>query len=492
MKFARHGIQVATVVVSCLHDSHRCFTTEPLLHLHGAIPTKVRPSVSKTEFVCQHCDFRYPKWAGQCSECGAWNSLTETTVARPKTRDLKRVEGKRAPVALNEISNRPISRLLTGLSEFDRVLGSGLVEGTVVLLGGEPGIGKSTLALQCAAMLSSEGLVLYISGEESLQQIGLRASRMGLAESPVRLLSETNLEAVLQSANDIRPTLLVIDSIQTLSAPEIESASGSISQIRSCAEQLVRFAKESDTVILMIGHVTKEGVLAGPKVLEHIVDTVLYFEGDPDSRFRLVRAFKNRYGPVNEIGVFAMTQSGLRGVDNPSAMFLSSGGVPSSGRAVLAVQEGSRPLLVEIQALVDESPLANPRRVCVGLDNGRIGMLLAVLHRHAGISLSDRDVYVNVAGGMRIGETASDVAVAMAIVSSFLDRPLPAGMVCFGEIGLAGEIRPVQRGMERLKEAHKLGFQVAVLPKDNWTRKPMPGMEIICASVVADLVAQFK
>lgn len=483
---------MAANFVSCLHDSYWHSTTRSVLALHRAVLTKVRASVSKTEFACQQCDSRYPKWAGQCSECGAWNSLTETTVTRSKNRVSKGVKSEGAPVVLNEITTQPVSRFLTGLGEFDRVLGSGLVEGTVVLLGGEPGIGKSTLALQCAAMLSTEGSALYVSGEESLQQIALRATRMGLAESTVRLFSETNLETVLQSASDIHPALLVIDSIQTLSAPGLESAPGSISQIRSCAEQLVRFAKEANTVVLLIGHVTKEGVLAGPKVLEHIVDTVLYFEGDPDSRFRLVRAFKNRNGPANEIGVFAMTQAGLRGVDNPSAMFLSSGGMPSNGRAVLAVQEGSRPLLVEIQALVDESSLVNPRRVCVGLDNGRIGMLLAVLHRHAGISLGNRDVYVNVAGGMRIAETASDVAVAMAIVSSFLDRPFPAGMVCFGEIGLGGEIRPVQRGVERLKEAHSLGFHIAIVPKGNWTKISIPGLEVICVDAVAELIGQFK
>ena len=455
-------------------------------------PDPVQSSSNKTEFVCQHCDFRYPKWAGQCSECGTWNSLSEISVKRSHNVLRKRTESVIQPVVLNEIVKQNVVRLETGLGEFDRVLGSGMVEGTVVLLGGEPGIGKSTLALQCASMLSTKRTVLYVSGEESLQQIALRAGRMGLSESPVRLLSDTNLETVLESATDVRPGFLVVDSIQTLSMPGLEAAPGSISQIRACAEQLVRFAKGSNTVVLLIGHVTKEGTLAGPKVLEHVVDAVLYFEGDPDSRFRLVRTFKNRYGPVNEIGIFAMTQSGLRGVSNPSAMFLSSSDMLSSGRAVLAMQEGSRPLLVEVQALVDESALSNPRRVFVGLDNGRIGMLLAVLSRHAGISLANRDLYVNVAGGLRIPETASDVAVAMAVVSSFIDVPFPAGMVCFGEIGLAGEVRPVQRGMERLKEAHKLGYQCAVIPRANWTKKAMSGMEVFCAETVADLVSQFK
>jgi len=452
----------------------------------------MQTSSKKTEYVCEHCDFRYPKWAGQCSECGVWNSLVQVSVAHSNKILRKRAEGVVEPVVLNEIVKQPVVRLGTGLGEFDRVLGSGLVEGTVVLLGGEPGIGKSTLALQCAAMVSAEKPVLYVSGEESLQQIALRASRMDLNELPVRLFCETNLETILEVANDMHPSFLVVDSIQTLSMPGLEAAPGSVSQIKMCSEYLVRFAKDSKAIVLVIGHVTKEGTLAGPKVLEHIVDTVLYFEGDPDSRFRVVRTFKNRYGPVNEIGIFAMTRSGLREVSNPSAMFLSSSDTSSSGRAVLAMQEGSRPLLVEVQALVDESALSNPRRGFVGLDSVRIGMLFAVLNRHAGIPLASRDVYVNVVGGLRITETASDVAVAMAAMSSFFDVPFPVGMVCFGEIGLAGEIRPVQRGMERLKEAHKLGYHRAVIPKANWTKQAMPGMEVICAENVVDLVAQFK
>ncbi len=393
-----------------------------------------------------------------------------------------------APIDLLSVQVAKVARMSTGSGEFDRVLGGGFVEGTVTLLGGEPGIGKSTLALQCADSLSVADSVLYTTGEESLQQLALRASRTKVESSNIKIMATSELETVLHSAELTGPKLVVIDSIQTLFSTEQESAPGSIGQVRACADRLVRFAKSTGTAILMIGHITKDGVLAGPKLLEHIVDTVLYFEGDADSRLRLVRAFKNRFGAVNEVGVFVMTDSGLRGVENPSSMLLSSDNTNKSGSVVLAAQEGTRPLLVELQALVDNTVLAAPRRLSIGLDVGRINMLLAVLSRHAGVALGNRDVYVNVAGGIKLSETASDVAIALAVLSSHFDNPLSAGTVCFGEIGLSGEIRPVQRGQERLKEAKKLGFKQAIIPHANQPTHGSGNLEIVPIKSIGELL----
>lgn len=380
--------------------------------------------------------------------------------------------------SLAEIEARELPRQPTGIAEFDRVLGGGLVTGAVVLIGGDPGIGKSTLVLQALVSLSHVVKVLYVTGEESAEQVALRARRLELATGDVDLLAEIRLEAILAALSEQRPSVAVIDSIQTLYSSELSAAPGSVSQVRECAAQLTRMAKQTGITIVLIGHVTKDGTLAGPRVLEHIVDTVLYFEGDTHSSFRLVRAFKNRFGAVNELGVFAMTDRGLRGVSNPSALFLSQHEQDVAGSCVMATQEGTRPLLVEIQALVDTAHVPNPRRLSVGLEGTRLAMLLAVLHRHAGVVTFDQDVFVNAVGGVKITEPAADLAVLLAIMSSLRDRPLPKGLVVFGEVGLAGEIRPAPRGQERLKEAAKLGFSVALIPKANAPRQAIEGLEI--------------
>jgi len=380
---------------------------------------------------------------------------------------------------LETIAPEKVTRLATGMTELDRVLGGGLVVGSVVLIGGDPGIGKSTLLVQALAHLSTRARVLYVSGEESADQIALRAQRLGLATDGVRILTETNVEAVVAAAGQERPQVMVIDSIQTMFTDMLQSAPGSVAQVRESAAQLVRHAKRSDTGLFLVGHVTKEGTLAGPRVLEHMVDTVLYFEGDTGSSFRIIRAMKNRFGPVNEIGVFAMTETGLRQVGNPSAMFLSRHEDNIPGSVVLVTQEGTRPLLVEVQALVDQSHIGNPRRVCVGLDSNRLAMLLAVLHRHAGIATFDQDVFVNVVGGVRVLETAADLAILAAVMSSLRSRALGRDLAVFGEVGLAGEVRPVQRGQERIREAAKLGFRRALLPAANMPKNPDGSIELV-------------
>jgi len=385
-----------------------------------------------------------------------------------------------------------VPRTPTGVAELDRVLGGGLVEGAVVLIGGDPGIGKSTLLLQALAHMSAVQKVLYVSGEESPQQIALRAKRLALNASAVTLLAEINLEKIIALLKRERPQVAVIDSIQTVYSEALQSAPGSVAQVRECAAQLTRYAKQAGTSIIFVGHVTKEGTLAGPRVLEHMVDTVLYFEGETSSSFRLVRAFKNRFGAVNELGVFAMTEKGLREVSNPSALFLSHHGQEVPGSCVMVTQEGTRPLLVEIQALVDEAHAPNPRRLSVGLEQNRLAMLLAVLHRHAGIACFDQDVFVNAVGGVRITEPAADLAVLLAIVSSLKNKPLPGKLVVFGEIGLAGEVRPVQRGQERLKEAAKLGFTRAVIPKANKPKQAIIGMEIIAVERLEEAVVNCR
>ncbi len=436
---------------------------------------------AKTHHVCGACGGTTPKWQGQCPHCGAWNTLGETPL--PDRADGGHRYQSLAPthevVLLDAVQAREVERIGTGIDEFDRVLGGGLVEGSVVLIGGDPGIGKSTLLLQALATLAASREVLYVTGEESASQVALRARRLGAGSAPLPLLAEIELERICTAIQQRRPSVVVIDSIQTLYSGQLQSAPGSVAQVRECAAQLTRLSKQSGAAMVMIGHVTKEGTLAGPRVLEHMVDTVLYFEGETHSSYRLVRAFKNRFGAVNELGVFAMTDRGLRGVANPSALFLSRHAERVPGSCVLATQEGSRPLLVEIQALVDAAHAPNPRRLSVGLEQNRLAMLLAVLHRHAGIACHDQDVFINAVGGVRIGEPAADLAVLLAIVSSLKNRALPRGLAVFGEVGLAGEIRPAPRGQERLREAAKLGFSRVLLPRANAPKRPIEGVEAI-------------
>ena len=449
---------------------------------------------SKSTYSCTECGGQTLKWQGQCPHCQAWNTLVESMAEKPATRfatvtEISRVQNLSTVDILEE------SRYSTGVAEFDRVLGGGLVHGGVVLLGGDPGIGKSTLLLQALCHMSCpppSRNVLYVSGEESPQQVAQRARRMALDAKAIHLLAEIQLERIQAVLAERRPDIAVIDSIQTIYSEALQSAPGSVAQVRECAAQLTRFAKASGTSVILVGHVTKEGALAGPRVLEHMVDTVLYFEGDTHSSFRLVRAFKNRFGAVNELGVFAMTEKGLREVSNPSALFLSHHGGQVPGSCVMVTQEGTRPLLVEIQALVDEAHAPNPRRLSVGLEQNRLAMLLAVLHRHAGIACFDQDVFVNAVGGVKITEPGADLAVLLAIVSSLRNRPLPEKMVVFGEVGLAGEVRPVQRGQERLKEAAKLGFFQALVPKANKPKQAIAGIEIIAVERVGDAVEKIR
>ena len=440
----------------------------------------------KTTFICNACGGSSPRWLGKCPACGAWNSLIEA-VAEPAGAGKNRLSqpqgyaglaNAQAVMPLSAIEAQDVARTPSGIEELDRVLGGGIVEGGVVLIGGDPGIGKSTLLLQAMDALHRVGLpTLYVTGEESGAQVALRSRRLGLEASQVNVLAEIQLEKILATMEATQPAVVVIDSIQTVYSDQLSSAPGSVAQVRECAAQLTRTAKGGGCAMVLVGHVTKEGALAGPRVLEHIVDTVLYFEGDTHSSFRLVRAFKNRFGAVNEIGVFAMTERGLRGVSNPSAIFLSTHSEPVPGSCVLVTLEGTRPLLVEIQALVDAGG-PSPRRLSVGLDRDRLAMLLAVLHRHAGVATGDQDVFVNAVGGVRITEPAADLAVLLAIQSSLRGRALPKGFIAFGEIGLAGEVRPAPRGQERLKEAAKLGFSVAVVPKANAPKKPIEGLTI--------------
>ncbi len=433
---------------------------------------------AKSVFVCSECGASALKWMGMCPSCGEAGTLSEQAAERGRS-GARTAGAAASPVALARVEARETERLSSGLPELDRVLGGGLVVGQVVLIGGDPGIGKSTLLLQSLAALGAARKVVYISGEESAEQVALRARRLGLDAEGVGLLAEIQLERILGALEAARPEVAVVDSIQTLWSEALESAPGSVAQVRECAAQLARHAKKSGTALFIIGHVTKDGAIAGPRVLEHIVDTVLYFEGDPNSAYRLVRAIKNRFGAVNELGVFAMTDKGLRAVSNPSALFLQRHEKDVAGSCVLATLEGTRPLLVEIQALVDAAHAPNPRRLSVGLEQNRLAMLLAVLHRHAGIATVDQDVFVNAVGGVRIGEPAADLAVALAIVSSLTDRPIPGKVVTFGEIGLAGEVRPAPRGQDRLKEAAKLGFEKAIVPKANVPKGKIAEIEVI-------------
>ena len=440
---------------------------------------------AKSVYVCSECGATAVKWMGLCPSCGEAGTMTEQAAERGGGR----AAGPAAePVPLAGIEAREAERIATGLAELDRVLGGGLVAGQVVLIGGDPGIGKSTLLLQALAALADAHSVLYVSGEESAEQVALRARRLGVGGARVALLAEIQLERVLGALQAARPEIAVVDSIQTLWSETLQSAPGSVAQVRECAAQLTRHAKKAGASLFIVGHVTKEGAIAGPRVLEHIVDTVLYFEGDPHSAFRLVRAVKNRYGAVNELGVFAMTDTGLRGVANPSALFLQRHQKDVAGSCVLATLEGTRPLLVEIQALVDAAHSPNPRRLTVGLEQNRLAMLLAVLHRHAGIVTMDQDVFVNAVGGVRIGEPAADLAAALANDSSLTDRPIPGKLLAFGEIGLAGEVRPAPRGQDRLKEAAKLGFERAIVPKANAPKGKIAGLEILAVERVDQAV----
>ncbi len=436
----------------------------------------------KKQYECQSCGAVSPKWAGQCGDCGEWNSLTESIIVQATaTNDRIGNYSGSAPAICNldEADLTEEIRYTTHIEELDRAMGGGLVTGSVILIGGDPGIGKSTLLLQLLAAISKDQMkTLYVSGEESARQVAMRGKRLVLDLTDLRLLTETNVERILTTAQKEMPKVMVIDSIQTIHTEQLSSAPGNVAQVRESAAKIVRFAKQTGTTILLVGHVTKDGALAGPRVLEHMVDTVLYFEGDSGSRFRLIRAIKNRFGAVNELGVFAMTDTGLKGVNNPSAIFLSRREDEASGSVVMVTREGTRPLMVEVQALVDESKAGNPRRVAVGMDQNRLGMLLAVLHRHAGIATYDQDVFINIVGGVRITETGADLAVILAILSSLRNQPLPTDLIVFGEVGLTGELRPVQNGQERLNEAQKHGFKQAIVPKANLPKQKIKGIEI--------------
>ena len=445
----------------------------------------------KSIYVCSECGGQSTKWQGQCPHCGGWNSLVETIAEKPGPHRYGAVATAPSLRPLARISAKESPRMSTGVGELDRALGGGLVVGQVGLIGGDPGIGKSTLLLQALAGMGGARKAVYVTGEESAEQVAVRAQRLQVDTADVQLLAEIQLERIAATLAAAQPEIAVVDSIQTLYSEALQSAPGSVAQVRECAAQLTRIAKQHGIALIFVGHVTKEGALAGPRVLEHIVDTVLYFEGDPQSSFRVIRAFKNRFGPVNELGVFAMTDKGLRGVSNPSALFLSQHREPVSGSCVLVTSEGTRPLLVEVQALVDAAHGMAPRRLAQGLDQSRLAMLLAVLHRHAGIACHDQDVFVNAVGGVQIGEPASDLAVLLAVVSSLRNRPLPEKLVVFGEVGLGGEVRPAPRGQERLREAAKLGFRRALIPRANAPRQPIAGIEIIPVERLADAVERF-
>lgn len=447
---------------------------------------------TKTIYSCNKCGAQFPKWAGQCIDCGTWNSISEEAISLSHhPRDLKFVTNNVGCVTtLAEVSLQQTSRLATSSGELDRVLGGGLVVGSVILIGGDPGIGKSTLLLQTLCrMVSDKVSSLYVSGEESLQQITLRAKRLNLSGDTLKLLADTNIERILSVAQQEKPKVMVIDSIQTMFTENIASAPGSVSQLRESTARLVQYAKQAGTALVLIGHVTKEGAIAGPRVLEHMVDAVLYFEGDCNNRLRILRAVKNRFGAVNELGVFAMLDKGLREVSNPSAIFLSRAETSGAGSAVMVTWEGTRPILVEIQALADQSHLGNPRRVTVGLEYNRLSMLLAVLHRHGGVATYDQDVFVNVVGGMRILETAVDLPILLSIISSLNNKALPTDLVIFGEVGLGGEIRPVQNGLERLKEAAKHGFKRAIIPKANAPKGKSKDIKIIPVQYLHEALA---
>lgn len=448
---------------------------------------------TKLVYACNQCGAEFPKWAGQCSACLHWNTLTEEVINQNKTARYKGyASGEPLVTKMLHVASKEENREQTGIKELDRVLGNGLVMGSAVLIGGDPGIGKSTLLLQTMSILAQTLKVLYVTGEESLQQVALRARRLNLNENNILLLADTDIERILKITHEEKPDIIVIDSIQTMHTSVLPSAPGSVGQVRECAAQLVQYAKQTQTALFLVGHVTKEGTLAGPRVLEHIVDTVLYFEGEQDSRYRVIRAVKNRFGAVNELGIFAMTDKGLKEVNNPSAIFLSHYNTKVAGSVITVTKEGTRPLLVEVQALVDQSHLSNPRRVCVGFDTARFSMLLAILSRHCQITTHDQDVFVNAVGGVRITETGSDLALILATLSSLRNKPFPKDTIVFGEIGLAGEIRPVQNGQERLKEALKHGFKTAIIPHGNKGKNKNSDMEILAIQTIQEAIDYFK
>lgn len=456
-------------------------------------------SKAKTAFVCSDCGADFKKWQGQCSECNAWNTLSEVRLGSSvsSTRSAKfagyagGTTGSQVQT-LAEISLQDLPRFGSGAGEFDRVLGGGFVPGSVVLIGGSPGAGKSTLLLQTLCLLAANMPALYVTGEESLQQVAMRAKRLGLPTDKLQMLSETSVEAICAIAENVKPKIMVIDSIQVMHMEDITSAPGSVSQVRESAAYLTRFAKQTGTVLILVGHVTKDGTLAGPKVLEHMIDCSILLDGDNDSRFRTLRGHKNRFGAVNELGVFAMTEQGLREVSNPSAIFLQRAEDVASGSVVMVMWEGTRPLLIELQALVDSSHLGNPRRVAVGLEQNRLAMLLAILHRHGGVMVGDQDVFVNVVGGVKVMETSADLAVLLSIVSSFRDRPLAQDLIVFGEVGLSGEIRPVPSGQERLREAAKHGFKRAIVPIANAPREKSLGIEVVAVKNLQEALSAIE
>jgi DNA repair protein RadA/Sms len=451
-------------------------------------------SKNKIAFVCTDCGTEHGQWQGQCASCKAWNTLSQINLGSssstsPVTKADFRKQGysgdKSNVQNLSDIDLEALPRFSSSIDEMDRVLGGGLVPGSAILIGGNPGAGKSTLLLQIMCRLANSGKpALYVTGEESLQQVGMRAKRLNLPEKNLKMLAETNVEQICKAAQEHQPQLLVVDSIQVMHSGDVASAPGSVSQVRECAAYLIQYAKQTNTVLFLVGHVTKDGNLAGPKVLEHMIDCFIMLEGGNDSKYRILRGQKNRFGAVNELGVFAMTETGLKEVKNPSAIFLARTEEDTPGSIVMVLWEGTRPLLVEIQALVDGSQLGNPRRVAVGLEQNRLAMLLAVLHRHGGLYMADQDVYVNVVGGVKVTETSADLALLLAIVSSFQDKSLPKDLVVFGEVGLAGEIRPVPGGQERLQEAAKHGFTRAIVPKANAPKKNIPGLEVIGVSKI--------
>ena len=449
---------------------------------------------AKTAFVCNDCGADFPKWQGQCGECHAWNTLSEIRLSGPASKSATGRSTGRSGYAgttasvqrLEEVAVVDLPRLRSGFDEFDRVLGGGFVPGSSILIGGHPGAGKSTLLLQTLCRLAAQQPALYVTGEESPEQIALRANRLGLPTDQLQLMAETDVDAILASVEALKPRVLVVDSIQVVHSETLTSAPGSVSQVRDCAAQLTRYAKQTGIVLILVGHVTKDGSLAGPKVLEHMIDCSILLEGDHDSRFRTLRGQKNRFGAVNELGIFAMTDAGMREVTNPSAIFLDRSEHIAPGTTVVVVWEGTRPLLVEIQALVDDSSLGNPRRVTVGFEQNRLAMLLAVLHRHGGIQVGDQDVFANVVGGVRVMETSADLALLLAVVSSLRNRPLPRDWVVFGEVGLSGEIRPVASGQERLTEAAKHGFTLAIVPKGNAPKKSISGLKVVPVSRLSE------
>ncbi|WP_028113895.1 DNA repair protein RadA [Ferrimonas kyonanensis] len=440
---------------------------------------------AKSAYVCNDCGSDHPRWQGQCNACGAWNTLTEVRLGATSKGRSDRFSGYAGDAAsagvqlLNEINLEELPRFSSGFSELDRVLGGGIVPGSAILIGGSPGAGKSTLLLQTMCRLSQGMNAIYVTGEESLQQVAMRANRLALPTDKLKMLSETSVEQICHIAEKEKPAIMVIDSIQVMHMADVQSAPGSVAQVRESAAYLTRFAKQNNVAMFLVGHVTKDGSLAGPKVLEHCIDCSVLLDGEGDSRFRTMRSHKNRFGAVNELGVFAMTGQGLKEVANPSAIFLSRGEEQAPGSVVLVIWEGTRPLLVELQALVDHSQLGNPRRIAVGLEQNRLAMLLAVLHRHGGLQMSDQDVFANVVGGVKVTETGADLSLLLAMVSSFRDHALPRDLVVFGEVGLSGEIRPVPNGGERLNEAAKHGFTRAIVPKGNVPRQPIAGMEVI-------------